>query len=384
MYIGASLYFRSVADTGSTVREELAVAVPLLAGMVPLAMITGVFGGALGGREKFLFVNVSGSVGHTLSAGLPLVVAYFWTTNLSALIACLFVARVVMLPGLFWACKRVVPLGRPQRPSRSKAKELMSFGGWTALILAANSVIQTLDRLLIGSRIGAAAIPLYAIPYGLVSRIILIPHSLSSALYPRFAYSTAEERSRLTASSIETVVALITPATILLVAGARPFFEIWIGAEIAASSAPLCYVLAGGFWLYCIGHMAYSMLQATGRPNLVSRVLLAELIPYAALLVAGLWLWGLMGAAAAFTARAAVDCFIFLRLARVPWRTLRHVWLPAALTGATIVVAAAVDHPVRYLAFAAFLLLAMRWSLINAPEALAPYLNKLRALAPQR
>jgi O-antigen/teichoic acid export membrane protein len=217
----------------------------------------------------------------------------------------------------------------------------------------------------------------------LVSRIILVPHSLSTALFPRFAYVDREEASRLTSSSIQSVAVIITPAIIGLVGVAEPFFRIWIGERLAVQAVPIAYVLAGGFWIYCIGHMAYTMLHATGRPELVSKVLMAELPAYVLLLLIGLASFGVIGAAAAFTTRAVVDCLIFLRLGGIRMSTIRWLLFPAVLTLMGILTAAFVPGAVRYLLLAVTLAAASVWSIWNIPEPLKQFLGPLASRLPR-
>lgn len=376
MYAGANAYFGTLAEAGSPLGEELRSAAAMLAAVVPIVMVGGVLVGALTGRERFLLLNLTGAVSNSLTAGLPLLAAYFWRSDLETLLGALLVARLLPIPFLYWSCKRSVPLGGPMRPVWHRARELLSFSSWLTLTLTANAVIQTLDRLLIGSRIGPAAVPIYTIPYGLVSRIVLIPHSLSTALFPRFAYVGEEEKARLTSSSIQGVTVIITPAIIAVIACSDPFFRLWIGAELASFAAPVAYVLAGGFWVYSIGHVAYSKLQAIGRPDLVAKVLLCELVPYSILLVVGLWAFGVIGAAFAFTARAFFDCLIFLWFAAVPARTVRWLALPSAMTGAAVLLAAFVPWPLSHFLLAGLFAAAVTWSLLNIPDSLKPHLTR--------
>jgi O-antigen/teichoic acid export membrane protein len=257
---------------------------------------------------------------------------------------------------------------------------LVTFGGWVLLTNIANGLLQTVDRLAIGGAIGAAAVAAYSIAYGLVSRIYLIPHGLSSALLPRYAAADEDERQRLTRSSIQAVAVTTTPAVIALVAITEPFFKLWIGPALTVTAAPVAYVLAGGFWVYCIGHMVYSMVQATGRPDRVSKVLLAEVIPYCAVLVAGMWAFGLVGAAAAFTLRVMVDFVLQVRLARIPVSVLRLLVLPAALTFASVAAAGQLTGPLRYLALALLFAGSAAWSILNMPEVLRPYVQRLGSI----
>jgi O-antigen/teichoic acid export membrane protein len=177
---------------------------------------------------------------------------------------------------------------------------------------------------------------------------------------------------------------LITPALIGLIAVAEPFLRLWLGAEIAVAATPVSYILAGGFWIYCIAHMAYTMLQATGRPDLVSKILIAELIPYCMALVAGMWLFGVIGAAYAFTLRAAFDSAVFLRVAKVPFATIRMLAIPAMLTLLSIVAASCLAGAFRYSAFAALMFASIIWSLFNTPDVLRGYFRKLGLSLPKR
>ena len=384
IYFGASFYFGGAAEVTPGLRNEVRESIPFLALIVPVAMFGGVCGGALQGRERFLTINALGAVGQTLVAILPLVFAYFWTPSLIALLAGTLLARALPLPLVWLFAWRAVPLSAPMGFSVATAKNLLSFGGWISLTVVANALIGTVDRLLIGSRIAAAAVPAYAIPYGLVSRIIIIPHSLSAALFPRFAYASERERRQFTSSSIQAVAVIITPAIIGLVAIAEPFFRLWIGAELAITATPLSYVLAGGFWMYCITHMAYTMLQATGRPDLVSKILIAELLPYCAVLVAGMWFFGVIGAAYAFTLRAAFDGMVFMYAAKVPLKMLQRLALPGALTLLSIMAASGLEGGFKYSALGALMLASIVWSSLNIPDVLRPYIQRISALLPKR
>jgi len=376
VYFGAEFYFGSMAHVSPTFRDEVQEAVPLLAALVPVGMVGGVLGGALQGRERFLAINLLGALGQTLGAVLPLLLAYFWAPRLSVLLTGALAAQLLPFPLSYWVCKRAVPLHAPRGPALHLVRGLLSFGGWISLAVIANAVIQTVDRLAIGSRIGAAAVPSYSIPYGLVSRIILIPHSLSGALFPRFANAEAQEQRRLTSDSIQAVSVIITPAIIGLIAAAAPFFTLWIGSELAVVSTPIAYVLAAGFWFYSIGHMAYTMLQATGRPDTVSKLLLAELIPYCVALWAALWAFGVIGAAAAFTLRAIVDCLLFLFLAAVPLAAMKRLLPPIGLMTGAIAAAAFLPEPLSYSALGLLFLASIIWSALNIPETLKPFLRK--------
>jgi len=382
IYCGANAYFAWASTSASKFQNELAGAIPLLAATVPLLMLNGVFAGVLQGRERFLTMNVVAMLGQSLMTVLPLAGAYLWSPDLRVLVGGALAARLLPFPVTAYLTKRVLPVGRPRGFSPALAGSLLGFSGWVSLTVIANTVLVSFDRLAIGVKIGAAAVPIYTIPYSLVSRIILVPHSLSAALFPRFAAAKGVERQRLAAASIQSVPVLTTPAIIGIIAASELFFRLWIGAELAAAAVPVAYILAGGFWFYCIGHIAYSILQATGRPDLVSKVLVAELPFYVGVLVLGTNLFGVAGAAAAVSVRAVIDCLLFLYFARVPAHAVLRRALPATLVIAAVGSAAALPPTARYVALALLLAASMWWSLSNVPDTLRPALERVLSIFP--
>ncbi len=384
IYAATLLYFGGMANVSTTFRGEVAGAAPFIAAIVPVMLLGGPMGGALQGRERFLAGNLIGVLTNSLLAVLPLLLAYLWRADLAGLVVGALAARVLPVPLAFWICKQAVPLTAPEKLDPKIAKELLRFGGWMSLTALAIGILNTADRLLIGSAIGAAAVAAYAIPYGLVSRVIIIPHSLGSALFPRFAYVDEKERVRLLTSSIQAVAAIVTPMSVALLAIMEPFFTIWIGPELTPISAPVGYFLTTGFWIYCVGYPAFSMLQAMGRPDLVSKLHWAETFPYLAAIFAGAWFFGLSGAAFVVTVRFAIETLLLFRLARVPVSSVKFLVLPLALVMGSAVAAAGLSGTLRYGVLAGSLVASIVWSAFHVPDVLRPYVQKLGSWLPVR
>lgn len=377
VYAGGLFYFGSMAKVAPSFQGEVAAAIPLMAAMVPAVMLSGVLGGALQGRERFLEFNLAGVLGNTLLSVLPLILAYFWSPVLPVLLAGAVVSRLAPLPWLFHVCRRAVPLHRVRGPSFAAARSLLGFGGWVSLTTIANTVLGTAERLAIGSAIGAAAVSVYTIPFNLVSRVIIVPHSVAPALFPRFAQLEPLHRTHLVMHSIQTVAAIITPLLIGLVIVIEPFFKIWI-PSLADEALPLAYLFAIGFWFYCVGYPAMSALQGSGRPDLVSKLLTAEILPFIGGLAFALSMYGLRGAAFVFMLRSIVEASALMILARVPLIILWRLLLPGAVTLAAVAVADLTSGPYEYVILAALLAAALGWSLVHAPAVLR---DRLRALA---
>lgn len=379
VYGGGLYYFGSVADLTPSFRTEVASAIPVIAAMVPILMLSGVLGGALQGRERFLVFNGTGMLGNTLLAILPLIFAYFWSPTLPVLLFGALLARLTPLPWLFLACRRAVPLTGARRPSPAVARSLLGFGGWVSLTSITTVVLNSADRLAIGSALGAAAVSVYTIPYNLMSRVYIIPHSLGPVLFARFASLDQAERDKLLVQGVRAVAAIITPILIGAVLVVEPFFTLWIGAELTRAALPISYVFAMAFWFYCLGYPAQSVLQASGRPDLVSKVLAAEVVPFIAGLLLALAYFGLMGAALVFMLRSLVEALALLVLARISWSALKPLLPAGGLTLAAVVAAYGLDGLAEYLVLIPLLIAASVWSWIHAPQPLRDRLGQLLA-----
>lgn len=382
VYAGGVLYFGSMAKVAPTFRNEVAAAIPLMAAMVPAVMLSGVLGGALQGRERFLALNAAQVLGNSLLAVLPLALAYFWSPVLPILLIGALAARLAALPWLFHLCRRAVPLKNVRRPSGAAAKGLLGFGGWVSLTTLTNVVLGTADRLAIGGTIGAAAVSVYTIPFNLMSRVIIVPHSLAPVLFPRFAFLEKPDRDDLALHGLQAVATIVTPILIGAVMLVDPFFTLWIGRELAEAALPVAYMFTMGFWFYCVGYPAMSVLQASGRPDLVSKVLAAELIPFIGATLGALFLFGLPGAALVFTLRSLIEAVAFLVLARIPWPALRPLLLPGSLTLAAVAAAWSIDGIVRYPVLLALLAAAALWSAIHAPRVVRERLGRFARFVP--
>jgi O-antigen/teichoic acid export membrane protein len=106
------------------------------------------------------------------------------------------------------------------------------------------------------------------------------------------------------------MLALMTPLTILGIVLLDPFLRVWVGEDIAQSSAPVGVVLLVGMWVNSLAFVPYAFLQAQGRPDLTAKFHLLEVPPYVGALVLGLHFGGITGAAWAWTGRVTLDAVL--------------------------------------------------------------------------
>lgn len=297
---------------------EMLFAAPLLALSVPIATLTGVLTGGLQGCERFRRTNVISVVSTALFQIAPLAVAWLSGPNISVLLGVAIATRLLSVIILWIAC--VQEFGGALRfgYDRIEAKALFKFGGWVTITSIISPLIILTDRFAIGAMVGVAAVAYYSIPYQLTQRAAIFPAALANAIFPRLAsVQDSEDENRISVAANMVLSTAMTFPVLIGIFSIGPFIKLWLGSEFAENSSVVAQFLIVGFWFNAFAMISYIRLQAKGRPEQVAFVLLVELIPYLLALYFGLKFFGILGCAAAFAARCALD---FLLLSFVAGR----------------------------------------------------------------
>jgi O-antigen/teichoic acid export membrane protein len=381
----AYLLFTDVLAIATALRPEIDAAIPWLGLALPVATASGVLSGALQGREKFLVLNVVSVMDTLLFQVLPLLVAALWSVRLDILIPVAVLARLITIAVLLMQCRRHVITSYKPTFSSERARQLFSFGGWVTVTSLVGPMMVILDRFVIGAIAGAKAVSHYTVPFQLAERSTIIPAALGSALFPRLTTVSAVEQRHLSYNALQVIACVMTPLFVGGILLIELFFDWWISPEFSSASADLGRILLAGFFFNCFARIPYALLQARGRPDLVAKTHMAELLPYLALLYLGTDSFGVAGAASVFSIRAIADYIILSVLAGTLSPSAGLLPVPVAFIGIAMAVSIAI--PVEgylWLASACGLLAATGiWSVVVAPQNLKQY-AMAAALVPVR
>lgn len=377
----AYYFFGHVFKVEDALRPEIRAAVPWLILAVPMATLSGVLSGALQGRERFLELNLISVAGTALFQLLPLAAAKLWGADLGVLLPAALFSRLFTLLMLFARCRRHVVLGHAPSFARAQARQLLHFGGWVTVTSFVGPMMVTLDRFIIGAVAGAKAVTHYTVPFQLGERTTIISSALSSALFPRLAAASRQEELRLAHEGLRSLLVVMTP----LVAGGllliEPFLAWWIAPAFAEQSTRLGQILLLGFWANSLAIIPYAQLQARGRPDLVAKCHLGEVLPYFGLLYLGLTTLGMAGAALAFSARVVADFALLAGLAGALRAALLSLWQPVVLLAAALLIVTQTvpGQPAWFGLVACHLLVTIAWAWRQAPSSLREVLvSKLK------
>lgn len=324
----SQFFFDQIFKVDPRLRPEIMASIPYLALAVPIATMTGVLSGALQARERFLETNMISVLSTSLFQIFPIIVALVWGPNLPQLLLASVAARGVAILVLWWRCHVLITRGQKHRFDRTQIKELLGYGGWITLTGLFGPILVILDRFAIGAVLGAKAVTIYTVPFQLAQRISIFPNALVTAVFPRLPTATPEERGALSEKAIRVLLATISLPILGAIYILHPFLDLWVGKEIGRPAAEVGTLIVFGFWANAFAVVPYGWMQGSGRPDLVTKVLLVQIPPYLLLLYAGMKWFGLMGCAAVFAIRCSADFLLMWWAAR---RKLTQVPLVALM-----------------------------------------------------
>ena len=283
-------------------------ALVLIALGVPLVVATAALRGILEGFQRFRLLNFI-----RVPAGIALFLApcasAWFSPRLDWAIGALLVTRLVVVAAHALPCAGLVRLAASQ-VRREWIAPLLHFGGWLTVSSVLGPVIVYIDRFVIGAMLSAASMAYYSAPFDIVSRLLLIPVALTSALFPALTRAQGTDplaAQRLRRRSLQLTLVVVVPLAALGALIAEPAVRLWLGAEFAAQSAGVMRILLLGFVFNAAAQIPFAAMHGHGLTRQTALLHLSELPLYLAVLILLVQSHGLEGAAIAWTLRALVD-----------------------------------------------------------------------------
>jgi O-antigen/teichoic acid export membrane protein len=290
----------------------------LLAVAIPVVLVSSSFSGVLEAALRFDLVNAvkvpSGLLTFILPA-LGMVLGF----RLPGIVLLMFLGRAISCVALLSLAFRVFPNLRELSASFDVLKRLFAYGGWITVAGTIHPIFVYLDRFLIGSFLTISAVAFYTAPYEAITRLWIVPASLSTALFPTFSslegLGDQEKLGMLFVRSVKFTFLVLAPVVLVVVLFSPEILQIFLGADFAVQSALVLRILAVGVLINSLAQTPYALLQGVGRPDLTAKFHLLELPLYVATLFMLLGRWGIAGAALAWTLRAALDTLLLFAAA---------------------------------------------------------------------
>jgi O-antigen/teichoic acid export membrane protein len=244
-----------------------------------LGMLASPARGILIGQQRFGWLNLVMALGAVLTVALIFglfVLGYvsllavgiaFATAAAFEFVTYLVFARYLQ-PTLRWSLRLT---------DRRVLRRLCGFGAWNLLFTVSGLFLWWTDNIVIGRLLGPAAVPLYALPFMLITLGRVAVTGLSTPLVPLAAAQAREGSGGIATTLVRSTrhaVILTLASTGLLLVAAEDVFRLWIGPAYASSW--LTYAcLWGSFWAVFAQMPAYNILLGAGDIRRPAAVVLA-------------------------------------------------------------------------------------------------------------
>jgi O-antigen/teichoic acid export membrane protein len=191
----------------------------------------------------------------------------------------------------------------------ARLRELLHHGGWITVSNIVSPLIVYVDRFMIGAIMTASAVAYYSVPADALSRIVIVPVSLASVLFPMFASKTLSRVNnlKLLLNSTLAIAVVVVPTMLCAIAFAGPILRLWVGPEFELKSTQVFQVLAIAFSCNAMAQVPFLALQAMGRSRIVALSHLVQLPVFVAAAGFATIHWGILGTAAAWCLRVFLD-----------------------------------------------------------------------------
>jgi O-antigen/teichoic acid export membrane protein len=309
-----------VIDPG--LEQEIRSAVLLLCLFLPVVAIASVPRGILEAQQQFVAIN---------AIQLPMtMISYFGpilllplTTSLIPITLLLLVGRAILSAVSIALCLRSFPTdGKTIRIKLSVGVSLLRFGRWITVSNTIGPIMIYADRFMIGAMLSATAVTFYVTPLEVVTKLWIVPLGVFGVLFPAIAESASRNNSHASTlyyQGLRFVAIILFPPVLAAVTFAPELLGFWLGGEFKQESALVLQILAIGVFMNSLGHAPYAFLHGIGRPDVPAQLHLIELPIFLLALAWLISMFGIMGAAIAWTGRLTAEALVLYFLAR------RHV-----------------------------------------------------------
>jgi O-antigen/teichoic acid export membrane protein len=311
LLLAAPLLVDHVFVIPSGLRSEAVAVFRVLALMIPPTIVLLSLRGILEAAQRFDLSNAIRIPSSVATFLIPAVAASAGF-NLPEIVMMLLITRIVICAVMASAVARVLSgLSWQFHLDWSTMRPLFVFGGWMSVSNVVGPMLVYLDRFMLGALIGVAAVGYYTAPFDGIMRLLIIPTSLMGAVYPAVSAMAAvgnhDQVHRVYSLALrKTALLLIVPALVLGIAGPW-LLRLWLGSAFASEGSVAIRILAFGVFVNAIARVPSGFLNALGRPDMIAKLHVAELlfhVPLAWFLISR---FGVAGAALAWSIRVTID-----------------------------------------------------------------------------
>jgi O-antigen/teichoic acid export membrane protein len=302
------------------------------AAMIAMEQIDTVFAGTIRGVERY-DVSARLELAAKLATVLASVAMAALARSLAPIVLVVLALMVMRTLAKARSASRLLGQGAlwPQW-NRGHVRTAFAFGKWTWVQSIGAMLFATVDRLLVGSILGAVALAQYSVAVQLAQQVQTLPAAGAQVLLPRVSRLDSQGVSYRSMAIKVTVgvVGLASACALALILLGERIMTLWVGTSIAVAVAGTLSLLAVGYALLAVNVVPHYVLLGAGRARFVA---LSNLLAGVVAVAVTWFLIPRMGLAGAATGRffyAAVTSVNILAMLRLTRATPMVPAVPAA------------------------------------------------------
>jgi O-antigen/teichoic acid export membrane protein len=273
--------------------------------IVPTA-ITSAIRGALEGGSRFIESNLMRAA---ISSGMfivPLVFVELGNHELLDITIGLIILRIIVMIISIYIIRDNIKLNH--FIFRRSDFRMLHYGSWVTISSILSPLMVNGDRFIVSSIVGPALLNLYTIPQEMIQRFLIVPGAFTTSIFPKIPHlKSIKNFYKINLFHISTLSFI----SVLCIAFIGPyFFEYWISPVFAINSQEILWILCFGLFFNSLAQLPMTYLMAMGMPKLVTTAHVIELIFYVLAIYILVKIFGVKGAAYAWSFRVSLDFFI--------------------------------------------------------------------------
>lgn len=288
--------------------EKLSVAdvsrsISVMAFVVSLRFIEGLYRGALVGFQKQVWLNVVGAVFATVRWGGVVCVLKWVAPSIGAFFLWQGMMSVITILTFTLVLYRNLPAyTQPARFSWFQLQGVWPFAGGMMAQTLLTLLLTQVDKVILSRLLSLEMFGYYTLAGTFAGVLIQLISPITQAYFPRFTELVTKGDTaaliRIYHQGAQLVTILVVPAALLFIFFGEDIILLWGGsAALARNVVPLLALLAVGTMLNGLVHIPYMLTLAYGRPGLFVRVNIAAVIVLVPAILLAAPRYGAMGAA---------------------------------------------------------------------------------------
>lgn len=319
LLLGAPFLVTKFLSVPPSLHAEVLRAFAICSMALPIVFTSSTAVGMLEAAGRFDLSAAVQSPTAVLQYLFPLVFACF-TKELGTIVGTIIVARTVSLIVLMVLCAKVYPgLLTKVQVSLSSSKNLLQYGGWITISNVVSPLLVYSDRFLVGSLLGLSAVAYYSVPLDTSMRMLVIPGSLATVLFPYFSRigerCDSDQAAEVVRGAVRFVLLTMGVLSLCVYLESNTILGLWMGRSFAQESADILKILAIGILGNSLARIPYSLLQGSGFVKQIAVLHVCELAVQVPAMFLAVRTTGLRGAALVWSVRTVSEAIILFYLA---------------------------------------------------------------------